>query len=45
VSAAIAGSRDGRHVAENAAASALDIRDALAELEELIPLGPKFATG
>jgi aryl-alcohol dehydrogenase-like predicted oxidoreductase len=43
VSAAIAGSRDGRHVAENAAASALDIRGSLAELEELIPLGPNVA--
>jgi aryl-alcohol dehydrogenase-like predicted oxidoreductase len=45
VSAAIAGSRDGRHVAENAGESGLDIRGALGELEELIPLGPNFATG
>jgi myo-inositol catabolism protein IolS len=40
VSAAIAGSKSGRHVAENAAAAEADIGDALAELEELIPLGP-----
>jgi aryl-alcohol dehydrogenase-like predicted oxidoreductase len=43
VSAAIAGSRSGGHVAENAAAADLDIGVALAELEELIPLGPAFA--
>ena len=42
VSAALAGSRDGRHVAENAAVD-IDLGDALAELEELIPLGPSFA--
>jgi aryl-alcohol dehydrogenase-like predicted oxidoreductase len=40
VSAAIAGSRDGRHVKENAEASRLDLRGALDELEKLIPLGP-----
>jgi aryl-alcohol dehydrogenase-like predicted oxidoreductase len=43
VSAAIAGSRDGRHVGENAQASRLDLRDVLEELERLIPLGPAFA--
>ena len=39
VSAAIAGSRDGRRVAENAAAAEITLGDALAELEALIPLG------
>jgi aryl-alcohol dehydrogenase-like predicted oxidoreductase len=43
VAAAIAGSRDGRHVDENARAAELDLGDALAELEALIPLGPAFA--
>ncbi|MGZ4290512.1 MAG: aldo/keto reductase [Gaiellaceae bacterium] len=42
VVAAIAGSRDGRHVRENAEASSLDLSGALDELEELIPLGPTF---
>jgi myo-inositol catabolism protein IolS len=42
VSAAIAGSKSGGHVAENAAAAAVDLGDALAELEELIPLSPTF---
>jgi aryl-alcohol dehydrogenase-like predicted oxidoreductase len=45
VIAAIAGSRDGRHVRENAEASLLDLTGALDELEELIPLGPTFAGG
>jgi hypothetical protein len=40
VSAAIAGSRDGSHVKENAEASSLDLNGALDELEKLIPLGP-----
>ncbi len=44
VSAAIAGSRDGRHVAENAAAADIGLDDALADLDELIPLGPTFKT-
>ncbi|MGZ8795652.1 MAG: aldo/keto reductase [Gaiellaceae bacterium] len=43
VSAAIAGSRDGRHVNENAEASNLDLTGSLDELEKLIPLGPTFA--
>ena len=43
VSAAIAGSRDGRHMDENAQASSLDLADALDELEKLIPQGPAFA--
>ncbi len=42
VSAAIVGSRDGRHMKENAAASDLDLSDALDELERSIPLGPTF---
>ncbi len=42
VSAAIAGSRDGRHVHENAEAANLDLAGALGELEKLIPLGPTF---
>lgn len=42
VSAAIAGSRDGRHVAENAAAAELELTDVRAELEQLIQLGPTF---
>ena len=43
VTAAIAGSRDGRHVHENAAASSIDLKGWMDELEELIPLGPSFA--
>jgi aryl-alcohol dehydrogenase-like predicted oxidoreductase len=43
VSAAIAGSRDGRHVRENAQASELDLTLVIDELDELIPLGPTFA--
>ena len=42
VSAAIAGSRDGRHVQENARAADLDLSDAIDDLEQLIPLGPTF---
>ena len=40
---ALAGSRDGRHVHENAAAAAIDLRESLNELDDLIPLGPAFA--
>jgi len=43
VTVAIAGSRNGRHMAENAGAANLDLSDVLEELEELIPLGPAFA--
>ncbi len=43
VTAAIAGSRDGRHMQENAAAMALDLSAVLAEIEELIPLRPSPA--
>jgi aryl-alcohol dehydrogenase-like predicted oxidoreductase len=43
VTAAIAGSRDGRHVRENAEAANLDLAGALGELEQLIPLGPTRA--
>ena len=42
MSAAIVGSRDGRHMRENAAASDLDLTEVLDELERLIPLGPMF---
>jgi len=40
---ALAGSRDGRHAHENAAAAAVDLRVSLDECEALIPLGPAFA--
>lgn len=40
VSAAIAGSRDGRHMNENAEAAALDLTGVLDELDALIPMGP-----
>ncbi len=43
VSAAIAGSRDGRHMDENAQASTVDLTDSLDELEKLILQGPAFA--
>ncbi len=42
VTAAIAGSRNGGHMEENAQAAELDLTGALDELEELIPLGPSF---
>jgi len=42
VTAAIAGSRDGRHVDENAGAVDLALGEALSELEALIPHGPAF---
>ena len=45
VAAAITGSRLGRHLAENAQASLLDLTSSLDELEALIPLGPAFAEG
>lgn len=43
VIAALAGSRDGRHVRQNAYAAKLDLTRVLDELEALIPLGPTFA--
>ena len=42
VTAAIAGSRDGSHMEENAGAAALDLSAVLDEIEALIPLGPAF---
>ncbi|MBK5331226.1 MAG: aldo/keto reductase [Ilumatobacteraceae bacterium] len=42
VSAAIAGSRDGRHVHENALAAELNLSAVMDDLEQLIPLGPTF---
>jgi aryl-alcohol dehydrogenase-like predicted oxidoreductase len=42
VSWALAGSRDGRHVHENAAAAGLDLTESFDDLEALIPLGPAF---
>jgi aryl-alcohol dehydrogenase-like predicted oxidoreductase len=44
VTAAIAGSRDGGHMQENAGAADLDLSEVLTEIEELIPLGPTFAS-
>jgi aryl-alcohol dehydrogenase-like predicted oxidoreductase len=44
VTAAIAGSSDGRHVRENAEASHLQLTDVIDELDALIPLGPTFAS-
>lgn len=43
VDAAIAGSRSGRHMQENARAAELDLSDLLDEIDQLIPLGPSFA--
>jgi myo-inositol catabolism protein IolS len=43
VTAAIAGSRDGGHMQENAGAAGLDLSSVLTEIEKLIPLGPIFA--
>ena len=40
VTAAIAGSRDGKHMEENAAAAALDLSTVLTEIAELIPRRP-----
>ena len=42
VTAAIAGSRDGRHMIENAGAADLDITQWLEDIDALIPLGPSF---
>jgi myo-inositol catabolism protein IolS len=43
VTAAIAGSRDGGHMQENARAASLTLhREVLDEIENLIPLGPSF---
>ena len=41
---AIAGSRSGRHMRENARAADLDISAVLDEIEQLIPRGPSFAS-
>jgi aryl-alcohol dehydrogenase-like predicted oxidoreductase len=43
VTAAIAGSRNGSHVRENAEAAQLDLTDALDEIEQLVKLGPSYA--
>ena len=44
VTSAIAGSRDPEHARENAAAGAIELDEpTLAEIEELLPLGPDFA--
>jgi aryl-alcohol dehydrogenase-like predicted oxidoreductase len=43
VTAAIAGSRDGKHMRENAGAAELDLDGYLEEIEGLIPLGPNVA--
>ena len=42
VASAIAGSRDGHHIRENAEASMLDLTSSLDELEALIPMSPTF---
>jgi aryl-alcohol dehydrogenase-like predicted oxidoreductase len=42
VSAALAGSRSPAHIRENARAAAVDLPRVLAEIEDLIPLGPAF---
>jgi aryl-alcohol dehydrogenase-like predicted oxidoreductase len=42
VTAAIAGSRDGRHMRSNSQAADLDLTDIREELEALIQLGPSF---
>ena len=44
VSAAIVGSRNSGHMRDNAAAAALDLTGSLEEVEQLIPLGPGFAS-
>jgi aryl-alcohol dehydrogenase-like predicted oxidoreductase len=43
VNCAIAGSRSGRHMDENAHAAELDLSEVLDEIQQLIPLGPSFA--
>jgi aryl-alcohol dehydrogenase-like predicted oxidoreductase len=45
VTAAIAGSRNGGHMRENAEAVRLDLTGSLDEIEALIPLGPTFDSG
>ena len=45
VSSAIAGSRNGSHMNENATAADLDLSEVMDEIEQLIPLGPAFARG
>jgi aryl-alcohol dehydrogenase-like predicted oxidoreductase len=45
VTAALAGSRDGRHVNANARSADVDIASVADELDALIPLGPSFASG
>ncbi len=42
VTAAIAGSKDDRHMRENAEATDMDLGDALDELDGLISFGPAF---
>ena len=42
VAAAIAGSRDGSHLEENAGAAALDLSDVIDEIDALLPRGPTF---
>ena len=43
VTSAIAGSRDGRHMSENAGAAELDLAQVRPELDALLRLGPAFA--
>jgi aryl-alcohol dehydrogenase-like predicted oxidoreductase len=43
VTSAIAGSRNPKHVRDNAAAGDVELdQDTLREIEEVIPLGPSF---
>jgi hypothetical protein len=44
VASAIAGSRNGSHIGENARAAELDLVEVLADIERLIALGPAFDT-
>ena len=44
VTAAIAGSHNGRHMKENAGAADLDLSEVMDEIEQLVPLGPAFAS-
>jgi myo-inositol catabolism protein IolS len=44
VTAAIAGSHDGSHMTEDASAAVLDLSGVLAEIEELVALGPAFTS-
>ena len=44
VSAAIAGSHNGSHMKENAGAAGLDLSEVMDEIEQLVPLGPAFAS-